>query len=202
LQSEPAVVKNMAVPSPEGEAQQNYDDAQVLHRAGKADAAMGKYRHALERNPGMAAARLQLARLLQEAGQVDAAVALLKAGFELRPDDRLAIAAGRLLADLGQREAALDWLQRGQAGLRPADHALMGALLSQAHRHEEASRAYQRALAVDAGQGGWLLGLGLSLEAQGRVDEARTAFRSALDHGQFKPEVTQFLRERSGFPGP
>lgn len=202
LQAEPAVVKNMTVLSPEAEAQQHYDDAQALRRAGKQDAAMGKYRQALERNPGMTGARLQLAGLLQAKGQADAALELLKAGFELRADDGLAIAAGRQLADLGQREAALDWLQRGQAGLRPADHALMGALLSQAHRHEEASRAYQRALAADPGQGGWLLGLGVSLEAQGRSDEARTAYRAALDRGQFKPEVTQFLRERSGFPGP
>jgi len=201
-QAEPAVVKNMAVLSPEAEAQHLYDDAQVLRRAGKADAAMGKYRQALERNPGMVAARLQLARLLQEQGQAEAALVLLKSGYNLRPDDGLAIATGRLLVDMGQREAALDWLRRGQAGLRPADHALMGALLSQAHRHEEASRAYQRALAADPGQGGWLLGLGLSLEAQGRADEAQTAFRSALDHGQFKPEVTQFLRERSGYAGP
>jgi MSHA biogenesis protein MshN len=200
-QVEPAVVKKMTVLSPEAEAQQHYDDAQVLHRAGKYDAAIGKYRQALERNPGMTSARIQLARLLQEKGQVDAALSLLRTGYEQRADDGLAIAAGRLLADLGQRDAALDWLQRGQAGLRPADHALMGALLSQALRHEEASRAYRRALAADPGQGGWLLGLGVALEAQGRLEEARTAYRNALDRGQFKPEVIQFLRERGGLSG-
>jgi MSHA biogenesis protein MshN len=197
-QVEPAVVKKMTELSAEAEAQQHYDDAQVLRRAGKSDAAIDKYRQALERNPGMTSARVQLAGLLREKGRADAALSLLQAGYELRADDALAIAAGRLLADLGQREAALDWLQRGQAGLRPADHALAGALLSQAHRPEEASRAYQRALAADPGQGGWLLGLGLALEAQGRHEEARTAYRNALDRGQFKPEVMQFLRERTG----
>lgn len=201
-QLEPAVVRTVTAPSPEAEAQQLYDEAQLLRGTGKADAAIVKYRQALERNPGMTGARLQLARLLQEKGRADAALEQLKAGFEQRADDALAIAAGRLLADLGQREAALEWLQRGQADLRPADHALMGALLSQAHRHEAASRAYQRALAADPGQGGWLLGLGLALEAQGRLDEARTAYRTALERGQFKPEVMQFLRERSGLSGP
>jgi MSHA biogenesis protein MshN len=201
-QFEPAVVKKMTALSPEAEAQQRYDAAQALRRAGKFDAAIGKYRQALESSPGMAGARIQLARLLQDKGQVDAALSLLKAGYVQRADDSLAIAAGRLLADLGQQEAALDWLQRGQAGLRPADHALMGALLSQAHRFEEASRAYQRALAAGPGHGGWQLGLGLALEGQGRLEEARTAYRNALERGQFKPEVVQFLRERGGLSGP
>jgi len=199
---EPAVVKKMAELSPEAEAQQHYDDARALRRAGKLDAAIGKYRQALDRNPGMTNARTQLARLLQESGQADAALSLLKTGYEQRADDGLAIATGRLLADLGQPDEALGWLARGQGGLRPADHALMGALLSQVNRHEEASRAYQRALAADPNQGGWLLGLGLALEAQGRVEEARTAYRNALERGQFKAEVIRFLRERSGLLAP
>lgn len=197
-QTAPAVVKKMTELSPEAEAQQHYDDAQALRRGGKLDAAIGKYRQALARSPEMTSARIQLARLLQESGQADAALSLLKAGFEQRADDRLAIATGRLLADMGQRDEALDWLARGQAGLRPADHALMGALLSQAQNHEEAGRAYQRALAADPSQGGWLLGLGLALEAQGLLEEARMAYRNALERGQFKPEVIRFLRERSG----
>lgn len=198
---DPAVVKMTAL-SPEAEAQQLLDEAQVLRRGGKIEAAMGTYRQALERYPGMTGARLQLAGLLQETGQADAALSLLAAGFEQRADDRLAIAAARLLADQGQREAALAWLQRGQTGLRAADHALMGALLSQAHRHAEASEAYRRALAADPGHGGWQLGLGLALEAQGRHDDAQAAYRTALERGQFKPEVMQFLRERSGLSGP
>ncbi len=200
--AEPAVVKKMTELSPEVEAMQYYDDAQALRRAGKLDAAIGKYHQAMERNPGMVNARTQLARLLQGRGQADAALSLLKAGFEQRADDRLAIATGRLLADMGQRDEALDWLARGQADLRPADHALMGALLSQAQHNEKASQAYQRALAADPNQAGWLLGLGLALEAQGRLDEARMAYRGALERGQFKPEVIQFLRERSGAPAP
>lgn len=201
-QAEPAVVKKMTEPSPEAEARQYHDEAQMLRRAGKLDAAIGKYRQALERNPGMANARIQLAGLLQEGGQAEAALSLLQTGFEQRPDDGLAIATGRLLVDMGQRDAALDWLARGRASLRPADHALMGALLSQVQQHEEASQAYQRALAADPGRGGWLLGLGVALEAQGRSEEARMAYRNALERGGFKPEVIRFLRERSGLSAP
>jgi MSHA biogenesis protein MshN len=201
-QVEPAVVKNLAEVSPEAGAQLHYDDAQALRRVGKFDEAIAKYRQALDRNPGMTNARIQFAKLLQEVGKVDEAMALLKVGYEQRADDALAIAVGRLSSDLGQRDEALAWLTRAQAGLRPADHALMGALLSQENRHEDASLAYQRALAAEPDQGGWLLGLGLALEAQGRVDEARMTYRNALEHGQFKPEVMRFLRERSGFSVP
>lgn len=197
---EPSVVKKPVDMTPEAEALQYYEEAQALRRAGKADAAIGKYRLALERNPGLKNARTQLARLLQDNGQAEGALALLKAGFEQQPDDGLAIATGRLLADRGRREEALSWLERGREGLRPADHALMGALLSQTLRYEAAVKAYQRALAADPGQGGWQLGLGLALESIGRIEEAHVAYRNALERGEFKPDVVKFLRQKLGMP--
>lgn len=192
-----SVIKKMTELSPEAEAQQLFDEALILRRAGQTEAAIGKYRQALIRDPRMRAARLQLAALLQEAGQFDQAMLVLTTGYEQQSDDALAVAAGRMLADQGQREEALHWLKRGQAGMRPADIALMGALLSQLQRHEESARAYQRALAADPSQGGWLLGLGLALEALGRMDEARAAYRKALERGDFKPEVIDFLQKKT-----
>lgn len=195
-QAEPAVVKKVAELTPEAEAQQYLADAQALRRAGKMDAAIGKYRLALERSPGLRSARLQLARLLQETGQADAALSVLRAGYEQQPDGGLAIAAGRLQAEQGRRDEALVWLERGRESLRPPDHALMGALLSQALRYGDAVNAYQRALASDPNQGGWWLGAGLALESLGRVDEAKAAYRNALERGEFKPDVLRFLRQR------
>lgn len=200
-QTVPAVVKKMAELSPEAEARQLYDEAQTLRRSGQIDAAMGKYRLALERHPGMRDARIQLSRLMQERGQAELALSVLKAGHDYQPDGGLAIEAGRLLADLGRNGEALIWLERGRESLRPADHALMGALLSQSHRYEDAVKAYQRALAADPGQGGWLLGLGLALESLGRIDEANAVYRNALERGEFKPEVVKYLQQKIGVPG-
>lgn len=200
VMAEPAVVKKLVEITPQMEAQQLYDDAQALRRAGKDEAAMSKYRLVLERDSGMRNARIQLARLLQDGGQSDAAFSLLKAGHDQRPDEGLAIAAGRLLADQGRREEALNWLERGRDGLRPADHALMGALQSQTMRYEAAVKSYQRALASDPNQGGWLLGLGLAQEAMGRIEDANATYRNALDRGEFKPDVVKFLRQKLGMP--
>ena len=198
--AEPSVIKKLAELTPEMEAQQLYDEAQALRRAGKLEAAMSKYRLALEHQPGMRSARTQLVRLMQDSGQPDAALSLLKAGYDQKPDDGLAIAAGRLLADQGRREDALNWLERGRDGLRPADHALMGALQSQTLRYEAAVKSYQRALASDPNQGGWLLGLGLAQEAMGRIEDAHVTYRNALDRGEFKPDVVKFLRQKLGMP--
>ncbi len=201
LQAVPGVVKKIAESSPEAEAQQHFDDAQALRRAGQTEAAIVQYRQALERQPAMRNARIQLARLLQEDGQTDAALSLLKAGYERQPDAAWAIAVGRLLADQGQRDEALIWLQRGRDALRPADHALMGALLSQTQRHEAAVSADRHALTADPQQGGWLLGLGLALESLGQIDAAQAAYRNALERGAFKPEVVRFLRQKLGMSG-
>lgn len=195
--SRPVSVSKVPAPSPEIEAQQLFDDAQAMQRAGNTADAINFYQQALARNPSMQQARLALAALLRDSGRSDEALALLQAGYALRAHPAIAVMAGRMLADLGQREDALVWLARARDNLRPADLALMGALNAQLQRHDESIHAYQRALVSNPAQGGWLLGLGVSLEAAGRLDEARTAYRDALEHGRFKPEVEKFLRERS-----
>jgi len=77
---------------------------------------------------------------------------------------------------------------------------LMGALLSQEHRYHEAVNAYQTALKAEPHKGGWLLGLGLALENADRREDAQSAFRQALEWGDFKPEVVDFLKKRIGTP--
>jgi Flp pilus assembly protein TadD len=195
----PSQVIKQAVELPsEAVAQQILDEANVFRREGKLDAARRKYREALERNPALTSARVQLAKMLHEEGESDAALALLTNGYNQQHDGALAAVLGRMLADRGQRAEALIWFARGRGELRPADHALMGALLSQEQRHDEAITAYQTALTAEPRKSGWLLGLGLALEAAGRREEAQIAYRQALEWGEFKPEVVKFLKERSG----
>jgi MSHA biogenesis protein MshN len=190
------VIKDNVELSPSAAAQQLQDEANALRREGKLDAARRKYRDALERNPGLSSARVQLAETMHVQGETEAALTLLKAAYNQQPDPELAVASGRMLASRGQRAEALIWLARGGAALRPADHALSAALLAQEQRYDEAIRAYQTALSADPHKGGWLLGLGLALEATGRREEAQMAYQQAQAWGEFKPEVVKFLNER------
>lgn len=190
-------ISQALVNAPEIEAQRLIDDAAAERRAGNIEAALALYRQALAKAPTMSQTRLALAAFLRDMRRDSEAMEVLENGYALRAQPALAVAAGRLLADQGRREEALDWLVRGYKSARPVDFALMGALYAHAQRHEEAVAAYRRALAADTSQAGWLLGLGLSLEALGRRDEARGAYRAALERGAFEPEVETFLRDRS-----
>ena len=192
------VIKRPAELSSTAAALQLLDEANALRREGKSDAAQRKYREALERNPGLSSARVQLAETMNEQGENEAAVALLKTAYNQQSEADLAVALGRMLANHGQRAEALIWFARGNAVLRPADYALTAALLAQQQRYAEAIRAYQSALAVEPHKGGWLLGLGLAYEASGQREAARVAYKQALAWGEFKPEVVKFLNERSG----
>ena len=192
------VIKRPVELSPAAAALQLMDEANALRREGKADAAQRKYREALERNPGLSSARVHLAEIMNEQGETEAAVALLKTAYNQQSEADLAVALGRMLANRGQRSEALIWFARGNSALRPADYALTATLLAQEQRYTEAIRAYQSALAAEPHKGGWLLGLGLAYEASGQREAARASYKQALAWGEFKPEVVKFLNERSG----
>lgn len=191
------VIKQAIEVSPVMAAQQLLEEGNVLRREGKPEAAQHKYREALERNPALIGARVQLAEMMNERGEAELAVSFLKTAYSQQAEAELAVVVGRMLANRGQRAEALIWLAQGKPALRPADHALVGALLAQEQRYPEAIQAYQTALAAEPHKGGWLLGLGLAYDANAQREAARAAYRQALIWGEFKPEVVKFLNERT-----
>jgi tetratricopeptide (TPR) repeat protein len=83
-----------------------YEWACNLEEAAPAEAATA-YRRALEIEPGHGDARINLGRLLHEAGDPDAAAAQYRLALEARPDDvTAAFNLGVALDDLGQRREA------------------------------------------------------------------------------------------------
>lgn len=189
-------IKTAAEPDAETEARQLFAHAEQARRAGDGELAKARYRLALQRKPAFVDAAIALAALLRDAGENEAAYRVLETSYTHARSPGVAVAAGRLLADSNRDAEALVWLERGGDGLRPADHALRGALYARLNQHDRAIASYQQALSLEPGQGGWLLGLGLSLEANGRIAEAREVFGQALTHGVFNADVVKFLQDK------
>jgi tetratricopeptide (TPR) repeat protein len=101
---------------------------------------------------------------------------------------RNALAEGRAEAALGALAA------QPEAGAER--DALEAAALQQLGRHAEAEQAYRRALRGEPDVGAWWAGLGISLDASGRGDEALSAFREAQRRGPLDPALADYLGER------
>jgi MSHA biogenesis protein MshN len=74
--------------------------------------------------------------------------------------------------------------------------AFMAALLQRSERHDAAVARYRNALSLSPGNGVWLMGMGISLEASGAGDEARRAFEAARASNQLQPELLAFVERR------
>jgi predicted O-linked N-acetylglucosamine transferase (SPINDLY family) len=136
--------------------------------------------------PAYAEARIALANLERERGDLESAVALCRAGLALAADDnsRLALQRALGLAELARHDgvAARASFEEVLKGL-PTDadaHYNHGVALQMMHLREDALRAYQRALAFDPGLIAADFNIGVILQEQGRTDAAITAFEQVL----------------------
>jgi MSHA biogenesis protein MshN len=88
-------------------------------------------------------------------------------------------------------------LERSQsAAIDRADyHGFMAALLQREGRHREAIEHYRQALRRTA-SAVWQMGLGISLQAENRFQEARDAFNRAKAANTLSPELQAFVDQR------
>ena len=167
----------------------------ALAALGSGEEARRQIEAARVENGGTPEAARHLARLLLEAGEVDAAEMLLRESLLALPDDADALALlGRIQAAAGATEAAVTfsqaaytYLERGRArdalrtldllGGAEAGYAEPTGLRAEALRldgqFEAATAEYDRALTAEPDDP-WLLGgRGAALVGLGRLDEAR-----------------------------
>lgn len=165
---------------------------------GRIAEAQDMLKSALETNPQFDDARLALIGLLVENNRRDEAIQYLKTGLELVPaKTAYAETLARLQLDAGQGQAALSTLQAYEryANNDASYQGLMALILQKQGLHAEAIKHYQQALSREAGQPSWLIGMGLSLQADGRLEEAKDVYQKALA-SQLNPDMSQFVLQR------
>lgn len=184
--------------SAEQRADNAYRDAAALLRQGRAVEAQKTLQQALTDQPSHQEARLLYAQVLQGEGRASDARAVLTEGITLKPQAfalHAALAQMQLLG--GDTEQAVTTLERGllAAGDNAAYHALLATALQQQSRHAEAVTHYVVALRQQPDASNWLVGLGVSLQAQGQAQGAAEAYQRALDLG-LPASLSQFARDR------
>lgn len=154
---------------------------------------------ALGLNPRNLKARQTLLGLLVESGRAEEATQLLREGLELSPEQSgFSMALARLQVESGDAEAAHNTLRDGlqHAGEDAEYHAFYAALLQRSEQHADAVQHYLTALKSNPAMPAWLVGVGISLQAQGNVSDAAVAFRRAQEGGQLSPQLAQFVEQR------
>ncbi len=196
---QPAIRKEISQPTAREEADERYREASALIRAGRTDQAQALLETALALSPGHTAARETLAALLSDAGRNQEAEQVLRAGRATSPEHAwFALSLARLQAARGDMAGAVASLQGGLGG-RGVDadyHATLAALLVRLKQYPDAVQQYEQALKRQPGQGTWWMGLGLALGAQGKNDEARSAYRRALAAGNLPDSLEEFVRTK------
>lgn len=72
----------------------------------------------------------------------------------------------------------------------------MAALLQRQERHQEAVTYFQKALVLAPDNGVWLMGMGISLQALQRKEEARAVYQRALASNSLNAQLREFVQQK------
>ncbi|MDP4027644.1 MAG: tetratricopeptide repeat protein [Gallionella sp.] len=163
-----------------------------------ADAIAG-YRAVLRLDTGHDEARQALVALLLESKQGAEAERVLQERLNAKPGHTgFAMLLARLQVEHDALEQAAATLEKSlpYADAQADYQAFFAALLQRRNRHKEAISHYQIALQLAPDNGVWLMGYGISLQAVQRNEDARNAFRRALESRTLTPELQAFVRQK------
>lgn len=199
--------KRLKETTPAQQAENEYRKAVGLLQQGRMARAMEILAQALQQDGSHAAARHTLVGLLVETKRFDEAEQRLQEGLKVdagidanRPG--LTMMLARLQVERGDTHAGLETLQRGLPDVQEntaeyADYqAFLAALLQREGRHGEAIDHYLQALSKTPRAGKWLLGIGISLQAENRMRDAQDAFARAKASNTLSPELLAFVEQQ------
>lgn len=193
------IEKKVRISTPRERAENEYRRALGLVNQGRVQEGMAVLRGALSEDPGHAGSRLALFGLLVEQQRLEEAQTLLQEALARDPaQPQLAARLARLQLERGDVRSAEETL--GKAASAAAGNAefrgFHAAVLQRLNRHKDAVGEYQAALRLLPQAGVWWMGLGISLEADGKLAEAREAFQRAKSTGTLSIELNAFVDQK------
>lgn len=196
------IEKSPLPPTPRDRADAEYRRAETALASGRSGEGQDGLRAALKLDPSYVQVRQALLRQLLDARKTDDAMLVLQEGLEILPAQTgWAMSLARLQLEHGDLAAADRTLARSQGYAEAnADYAgFQGHLKSRLGAQRQAVGHYQRATRLVPGEGRWWLGLGLALESDGRLPEAKDALRHAISTGTLSADLAgvaeQHLRQ-------
>jgi len=185
--------------TPRERAENEYRRALGFVNQGRVQEGMAVLRGALSEDPGHVGSRLALFGLLVEQQRLEEAQALLQEALARDPlQPQLASRLARLQLERGDARSAEETLNKA-AGAAVSNAEFRGfhaAVLQRLNRHKDAIGEYQAALRLSPQAGVWWMGLGISLEAEGKPSEALEAYQRAKSAGTLSLELNAFVDQK------
>jgi MSHA biogenesis protein MshN len=185
--------------SPQQHAENEYSKANRAVQEGRINDALAGYEGVLRLEPLHHAARQALVGVLLRLKRNGDAESVLQDGLRRDPHQvPFAMLLARLQVERGAVALALETLQKtlpsaeGQGDYQ----AFMAALLQRLNRHDEAVSHYQIALKLLPNNGIWLMGMGISLQALQRKEDARNAYQRALASNSLNAQLQAFVQNK------
>lgn len=185
--------------SKEQRTENRYREALSLISQGRMSDAQAALEEILHLEPRNLNARQVLLGIHVEAKRYAQAEQLLQEGLQLNlAPATQAMALARIQFERGDQTAALATLDKyaPQAGNQGEYHGFHAALLQRVGRHAEAIAQFQAALKTHPNQANWLMGLGISLQAEKRYPEAEQAYLRARASHALTPDLQAFVEQR------
>ena len=195
----PMIERTDAPGSPRERAETEYRKAIAAVNQGRTAEAVDGLRNVLRHDPLHIASRQLLLKLLLEGKRPDEAAQVLQDGLQGQPAQiGWAMSLARLQVDRKDLTGAWQTLNHSlpAAGSNADYQGFTAHVLQRLGRHKEAAEHFQAATLLSPGDGRWWLGLGLALEEEGRVSEAREAFLRARQCGNLGAELSVLIEQK------
>lgn len=180
-------------------AENDYRKATGFAQQGRVSEAIVLLEQVLQTDAQNTGARQTLIALLLNSKRQDDAARRAQDGLNLDSKQTgFAMILARLQLEKGEQQLAIATLQRTlpYALDRPDYQAFLAALLQREGRHKEAVEQYLSAVRKAPQNGLWWMGLGISMQAENHMPEAREAFTRARETSTLSPELQAFVEQK------